>query len=929
MADTDSDGEDYVFLGTALEDEETTRAGQYRKEKQDLSTTRSLPMWQQEATDEQGRRRFHGAFTGGFSAGYFNTVGSKEGFTPAAFRSSRSERGTSNSQRVEDFLDQDELDERSVVQVETQNAYDTFGFSSSEAARQTVAKEIEGRQHIIPGPIIDELVTTDFESWGVRMLLKMGWRQGRGVGVRRSAEPLDPTSRWGHVAGVGTDNTPIFELKAKRDRFGLCFDPYKNAEEFRKLKHGREGPGDAAPGKRRRGVAFGTGVLEEFDTYGEEEDYVTEVDGRVGAYQEIVSEEDEELMLPGRRAQGLQRLGAGAPQARQIGTASESLRAQRCIIRGFTAAENISPNVAHYPPPSVPKGFPEKHCFPVCDVPREATAAFSARAVEPPENAGLKHAADTLAAFVAKNGKQFEEMARQRQNEDQKFAFLRGGDGADYYQWRLEAEKEKLQPAQVTQKLPGPPPLTATARSHLLGEERLPSGAEHAIKMPTPRPPEPGITSKVAEGDRQMLRSVLGGKFTSGQQQDMQSGAALPPGLVSSFASRFATSSTVQQAAALQGGLAKASEVSAALSAMDGGVQGDGQGPRTITRSVEDWWPEPLLCKRFGVPDPNKGKARAPQVTGSRFMTDHLVLPETAASDAARAPAFLSDRQQQDPSSRVDGGWQSPACQGDSPEAGIDAGELADAFLASLMGSSENCDEGALADDAPAVLASRPEPAAVLPLAVYSGKPIDVFKAIFEDCESDNEDEEQQAGNAIVDVPHLPQPAAPASDEQPAPKVPEPNRLGNALVQASKEAAEKAKKLQYSARILKKASGKQEPVGLSKQAPPSASVPNASANPSGTNSEVLRILDALKKVDKLKKGKKEKKKEKKHSSKDAKRKTEKRREQSKKLSKSSSSRKESGSSKHKSSKSSRAHVKKRRHHSSGSEISSESSESSD
>ena len=30
-------------------------------------------------TDEKGRRRFHGAFTGGFSAGYFNSVGSKEG----------------------------------------------------------------------------------------------------------------------------------------------------------------------------------------------------------------------------------------------------------------------------------------------------------------------------------------------------------------------------------------------------------------------------------------------------------------------------------------------------------------------------------------------------------------------------------------------------------------------------------------------------------------------------------------------------------------------------------------------------------------------------------------------------------------------------------------------------------------------------------
>ena len=33
----------------------------------------------QTAHDAQGRRRFHGAFTGGFSAGYFNTVGSEQG----------------------------------------------------------------------------------------------------------------------------------------------------------------------------------------------------------------------------------------------------------------------------------------------------------------------------------------------------------------------------------------------------------------------------------------------------------------------------------------------------------------------------------------------------------------------------------------------------------------------------------------------------------------------------------------------------------------------------------------------------------------------------------------------------------------------------------------------------------------------------------
>jgi hypothetical protein len=42
-----------------------------------ITACRSLPVHQQEVTDEQGRRRFHGAFTGGFSAGYYNTVGSK------------------------------------------------------------------------------------------------------------------------------------------------------------------------------------------------------------------------------------------------------------------------------------------------------------------------------------------------------------------------------------------------------------------------------------------------------------------------------------------------------------------------------------------------------------------------------------------------------------------------------------------------------------------------------------------------------------------------------------------------------------------------------------------------------------------------------------------------------------------------------------
>ena len=59
-------------------------------------------------------------------------------------------------------------------------------------------------------------------------------------------------------------------------------------------------------------------------------------------------------------------------------------------------------------------------------------------------------------------------------------------------------------------------------------------------------------------------------------------------------------------------------------------------------RRMEEWRPEPLLCKRFGFPDPYKGKAAA-QLPGSRFKTDYLALPDTDAALANQVwlPAFV------------------------------------------------------------------------------------------------------------------------------------------------------------------------------------------------------------------------------------------------------------------------------------------------
>ncbi len=153
---SDSEEESYVYFGTALQEEAESRAGQHSKALQDPSLTKSLPVWKQasihicfslkchacsllswptshahwrtflwtqvchnalyaiavllsfvtmrllllllknthmqEVTDAEGRRRFHGAFTGGYSAGLYNTVGSLEGWQPKTFKSSRDKR---------------------------------------------------------------------------------------------------------------------------------------------------------------------------------------------------------------------------------------------------------------------------------------------------------------------------------------------------------------------------------------------------------------------------------------------------------------------------------------------------------------------------------------------------------------------------------------------------------------------------------------------------------------------------------------------------------------------------------------------------------------------------------------------------------------------------------------------------------------------
>ena len=201
----------FVIYGTPLPplDESSRDDGSY------------VPIWKQEVTDEKGRKRLHGAFTGGFSAGHFNTVGSKDGWTPSTFVSSRTKRAKDaapTKQRPEDYMDDEDLaDAEEAKKLQTTDAF--AGLGSAEGA--DVGDSLMG------------LVRTAGETMGVKLLKKMGWREGQGVGpkVRREAKLGDEEINGPRGGQESTAETHLFapedssmiSFNRKKDRKGLGY----------------------------------------------------------------------------------------------------------------------------------------------------------------------------------------------------------------------------------------------------------------------------------------------------------------------------------------------------------------------------------------------------------------------------------------------------------------------------------------------------------------------------------------------------------------------------------------------------------------------------------------------------------------------------------------------------------------------------------
>lgn len=673
------DDEDFVFYGTPIEREEEIGSRRKKAVAEASGQLRTLPPWKQEVTDEEGRRRFHGAFTGGYSAGYYNTVGSKEGWAPKSFTSSRKNRAEINQQSIYNFLDEDEKTELEGRSLGTSIQFDTFGFTAAELARKQAEKEQQQRPSTIPGPIPDDLIIPATESIGVKLLLRMGWRHGRSIknssqssqsDARREARKAflafsskneglklagqlneDDSGSAPDMPVVKDDqfsSTPAYVINPKQDLYGLGYDPFKQAPEFREKKRlrnsGKFEIDQQRPLSMNRKAApgFGIGALEDLDA--EDEDIYDTVYDFEDTYVQEIEEPSRSLNVDNLKIVDTKKLKILDKK-------------QTDVLPGFKVASESDGQPERFEPPEIPKNFLLPHKFPAALGHDDKIAKISPPEVPPPEDNNLKVLIEGMATLVARCGKLFEDLSREKNQSNPLFAFLSGGNGFDFYARKLWeqhqklAEKSKLGEWKIFKDAEK---LTAERRGKILGEKALERSSND-------------ISSIVASAGSVNVQFKLSDTFTkhSSLNEDQ---SRIPfsddPAKQIRFeqflkekyegglrTKDFCGSSKMSEAtrarerlefetaaeAMVKGKSGMLSDLSATagLQFTSGGVQGvksdethrDGE---LITKSMypkrEDfiWRPAPILCKRFDLIDPYMGKP--PPAPRMRSKMDTLIV---------------------------------------------------------------------------------------------------------------------------------------------------------------------------------------------------------------------------------------------------------------------------------------------------------------
>ncbi|XP_023084854.1 G patch domain-containing protein 1 [Piliocolobus tephrosceles] len=662
--DSDSD-EDLVSYGTGLEPLEE---GERPK--------KPIPLQDQTVRDEKGRyKRFHGAFSGGFSAGYFNTVGSKEGWTPSTFVSSRQNRADKSVLGPEDFMDEEDLSEFGIAPKAIVTT-DDFASKTKDRIREK-ARQLAAATAPIPGAtLLDDLITPAKLSVGFELLRKMGWKEGQGVGPRVKRRPrrqkpdpgvkiygcaLPPGSSEGsegedddylpdNVTFAPKDVTPV-DFTPKDNVHGLAYkglDPHQalfgtSGEHFNLFGGGSERAGDLGEigmNKGRKlgisGQAFGVGALEEED----DDIYATET---LSKYDTVLKDEE-----PG---DGL--YGWTAPRQYKNQKESEKdLRYIGKILDGFSLASKPLSSKKIYPPPELPRDYRPVHYFrPMVATTSENSHLLqvlseSAGKATPDPGTHSKHqlnaskraellgetpiqgSATSVLEFLSQKDK--ERIKEMKQATDLKAAQLKA--------------RSLAQNAQSSRAQPSP----AAAAGHCSWHVAL-GGGTATLKAsnfkPFAKDPEKQkryeeFLVHMKQGQKDALERCLDPSMTEwerGRERDEFARAALLyASSHSTLSSRFTHAKEEDDSDQVEVPRDQENDVGDKQSAVKMKMFGK------LTRDTFEWHPDKLLCKRFNVPDPYPDSTLVglPRVKRDKYSVfNFLALPETASLPTTQAPS--------------------------------------------------------------------------------------------------------------------------------------------------------------------------------------------------------------------------------------------------------------------------------------------------
>ncbi|KAF9162031.1 hypothetical protein DFQ26_003912 [Actinomortierella ambigua] len=702
---------------------------------------KAKPFKDLEVRDEQGRQRFHGAFTGGFSAGYYNTVGSKEGWSPSQFVSSRGKRAEQRSARPEDFMDDEDreliADSSKLV---ARDDFDTLGSTQRELERKkAVARDMKTSGSVLgvlPDSLIDDLVVPVSESIGVRLLKQMGWKPGQGIGprvIKRHRKRGDgimsdsvhdynntPDQQRGEITFAPQDSLLVV-FDHKSNHFGLGFDPYQNAPEFDKThgddNHSRylldddeeEGFGGIHGGKSKRTGARLEGMSIRGGHFDDDEDEVDVYGEQRQQYDHYEQDVDRDLdTMRRKRRRSPVRTITSKQGGNQLITGYGS--DGRPILAGFILAPNGAVAFKWFPPPTIPRDFVPFHKFyepppPPRSAPTpgtQPTLTADDRALVLGDDAKIKAPARSIFEYLSKDSKS---------HLDNVLGFVmdvtgeRPPDPDSFKVPKIEREAAE-----------------AALKGFMPFGDNLPKQARYKQYLQV----QAGILAD--EAVIQKPEGMTGEGMTKELNEFVQAARIFRP-LSGSMANRFTTASKVIEFAQPAAGLRSASEVKAseaerptlkpviermeipksqAAKAAAMGMFGE------LTRTTVDFYPSKLLCKRFNVPNPHP---------------DHKKAADEAVKD-------LLDRKTMD---------SLLMNRGLVPPEPIQLGEQHESTSSSSLGGTRGGHEGDINNDDKTVQeedeeeepASKDEEEPERP-------PMDLFKAIFDDSDSDSGSESEE-----------------------------------------------------------------------------------------------------------------------------------------------------------------------------------------